>query len=216
MPGALRGRLRGRPGTVGRVQPLTRRRCSLGTQRSYRIVCVEAAFLFVALCGVIFASWAWLEARKARVASERSATAAERSAATSSDALALQRQEADAARDERTRRLRADVVPIKWESQGQSGTRPHVGLVVTNRGPGVARDVRGECLVTDLYRAGETASLMTGQTVGFREELRDFRPVPDEVGELPARGDGEYVARAFWTDEDGTRRSTEWVRIPRY
>ena len=171
---------------------------------------VEAA-LSIAVASLLVAIWAGANSRGSRVAAERSAKAAEESATTARQALEIQRQEAAAGERERGRLLQADVVPVKWESRA---SQEHMGLVVTNRGPGTAKDVRAECLVANLYRGGNIASLMAGQTAGIKDNLKDFHPTED-AGELPDRADGEYVARAMWTNEDGSRSETPWTRIER-
>ena len=109
----------------------------------------------ISVGGLVVAGWAAYTAHEARRAAERSATAAENSSAaaersanaaeesvqTSKEALELQRRAAEGEAEERHRRQLADVVPLKWESRNNQASG--AGLVVTNRGPGVASDVRG-------------------------------------------------------------------------
>ena len=163
--------------------------------------------LAIGILALVIAAWAAWSSHKSREAADRSAAAAERSAATSDEVLEFQR-------DERAHRLRADVVPVKWESRVR---QEHTGLVVTNRGQSVASNVRGECLIGSLFRAGYSPSLMPGETVGFRDELKEFKPRPKkDLGDILERADGEFVARVLWTNEEGTKGSTDWLPITRY
>jgi hypothetical protein len=177
---------------------------------------VEVAALVVALIGVFVAGFAWYESRKSGEASERSAAAAEQSAITARQSFEVQQREATAAEQERERRRMADVEPVRWDGRLKPPDGGPRGFVVRNRGQGLAREVRAECVVGNQYRYAEIGSLMPGQSIGFTQELKDFTPDPAQLGELPQLAAGDYAARVWWTNEDGEVEFTDWVQIPRY
>ena len=162
----------------------------------------EALAIFSAIVAIV----ALLIAGKSAISAEKSAAAAEKANGLSGESLALQRAEAEAQAEERRRQLRTRLFVDGWSGEG--------GLVVTNQGPGGARDIL--VVLTSPPRHAYFPGLGRGAQKE-RLRIRDTNGWPENFdlgAKPPGRGGNPDVAFVQWTNEDGSRDETGWVQAP--
>lgn len=183
-------------------------------------VAIAIASAVIAAVSAAAAVGMWVISRKMATAAKDSAAAAltsagaaQRSATAAEESVQIQRRESEAREEARKRAQQADVVPLYWESRGG---QTYGGLVVTNNGPAVAKDVVAfEMPLGGQMRKWLWPSLDAGETRGFREgEL----PVSSEeiarVG-TPSDEDAYAFARVQWTNADGSSGLADWRGLQR-
>ena len=163
----------------------------------------------IAALGLVIASRALKEARRSAEAAERSASASETAASAAQDSLSLQRYEVAAAAEDRSRALKTNLVPLYWEGRNGRGAK---GLNLKNTGPSAALNIRAVLSMGGPPDVRTWAGLGSGDEVGLLGVAEE--PVGDEAeGAVPPRT-GYVNAKVAWTNQDGTRDSTDWQEVP--
>lgn len=143
--------------------------------------------------------------KKAAEAATRSAEAAERANLIMNQGLDMQRAASVREEAEWQRRYRTTLVVEGWSGRG--------GLLVTNTGPGAARDVLVVLTSPRRYvicpglRPGHQELVRLRETNGWPE---DFAP----QSEPPDREKNPDVVFLRWKNEDGSIADTGWVPAP--
>ena len=121
----------------------------------------------------------------------------------------LSSDKSGAAGNSPTENSKAEIIPLYWSTGGAE-----VGLNIKNYGKGFATEIMGErVLPNGVVHAWKFPALGPGEQIALHDHKAEkIDPQTDAVPDIPLIR-GQYLARAGWTDPDGTKRWGNWLKI---